>query len=321
MAKQQIDPARVLTPTQLIAAVLVLLVVAIPGLITGAATVGAPAWLPATFGVAAVLDVPLALLFIYKLLTRHRQNITSDEIYERVTVRAFEASLNLDRSLGHAGIDYAALITGVAEGNQQVRDDMAKLLSMMAVLRDYALNSSLPPEVNLNAARALMVERQWSQAAEHFDRYVRQVDADWEIQYARGVAHANTRGGVSADLFALRAYGEAVALAPASAEMNFVARLFAYRGAMAKRLGRLDQAEADLLLARRRASASYEIIDISYNLACVYALGERTSEALAELRQLRNLGGIALVYGHLDDYFQGLRDHGEFKQIVDMRPS
>ena len=56
MTNQQIDPGRVLTPTQLLAAVLALLVIAVPGLIAGAATISSPAWVSAMFAVAAVVD-------------------------------------------------------------------------------------------------------------------------------------------------------------------------------------------------------------------------------------------------------------------------
>ncbi|MFF7987213.1 hypothetical protein ACFZDK_50465 [Streptomyces sp. NPDC007901] len=62
-SRSTIDPAHVLTPTQLLAAVLVLLVVSVPAFIAGAATTTSPGWVPAMFAVAAVLDVPLASPF------------------------------------------------------------------------------------------------------------------------------------------------------------------------------------------------------------------------------------------------------------------
>ena len=263
----------------------------------------------------------MVLLFVYRLLTKHRRSLVNDEVFERTVTRTSEANRDLDHSLARAGVDTTSLITGAAGADQQVRDDLAKLLATMAVLREQTLRDAVSQDAELNVAKALMAERRWAEAAEYFDRYVRRVDADWEVHFARGVAHANSRGGASSDLAALRAVSEAVALAPADAKTNFVARLFSYRGAMAKRLGRLDQAEADLLLARRRATAKYETTDIAYNLAGIYALAGRTTEALAELRQLRNLGGIELVRGHLDDYFRTLRENPEFQQITGLSPA
>ncbi|MFI1170008.1 tetratricopeptide repeat protein [Streptomyces melanogenes] len=316
LSNQQIDPGQVLTPTQLLAAVLVLLVVSVPAFIAGAATTTSPGWVPAMFAVAAVLDVPLALLFVYRLLTKHRQQITSDAVYERAVLRVPHASRDLDESLTHAGIDTEGLVSGTATVDQQVRTALEQMEAVMSILRDRAAEGAVPPDVELNLARALMAERRWAEAAEHFDRYVTQVEVDWEVHFVRGVAHGNTRGGPSSDLSAWRAYNEAIALLPDETEPNVSARLFAYRGAMAKRLGRYDQAESDLQLARRHATANYEITDIAYNLAAVYALAGRRDEALAELRTLRDLGHIDLVRGHLDDYFSTLRQDPEFRRIT-----
>ncbi|MER5466831.1 hypothetical protein ABT010_40735 [Streptomyces sp. NPDC002668] len=269
LGNQQIDPGGVLAPTQLLAAVLVLLLVSVPAFITGAVTATSPSWVPGMFAVAAVIDVPLTLLFIYQLLTKHRQNITNDEVYERAVLLAPRASRGLDESLSQAGVDTASLITGTATADQRVREALAEMEAVVSVLRDRAAGNAVPPDVELSLAKALMAERRWAEASERFDRYVGEVDADWEIHFARGVAHANSRRGPSSDLSALRAMNEAIALVSEDAEANIVARLFAYRGAMAKRLGRYVQAEADLLLARRYATAAYEITDITYNLAAV----------------------------------------------------
>lgn len=321
LSNQRIDPGQVLTPTQLLAAVLVLLVVSVPAFIAGAATTTSPHWVPALFAIAAVLDVPLALLFVYRLLTKYRQQITSDAVYERAVLRAPVASRDLDESLAQAGIDTEGLISGTATADQQVRRALEQMEAVMTILRNRAAEGTVPPDVELNLARALMAERRWAEAAEHFDRYVGQVDPDWEVQFVRGVAHANVRGGSPSDLSAWRAYNEAIVLLPDDADPNIAARLFAYRGAMAKRLRKYDQAEADLQLARRRATASYEIVDIAYNLASVYALAGRRDEAITELRTLHDLGRIDLVRGHLDDYFRPLRDDAEFRQITGIRVS
>lgn len=316
MARQQVDPGRVLTPTQLLAAVLVVLLVTIPALITGAATVDSPSWVPGAFAIGAVAEAPLAMIIVYRLLTKFRSNLVNDERLAEELSRASLTSEHLNESLSKAGVDATSLFTGITATNQEVRAELAKVMGVVSRLEQQGVNSTiLPPDVTLNAAMGLMAEKRWAEAAQYFDVYVRQVD-DWEIHLIRGVAYANQRAGTATNLAALRAYSDAIALAPADADSSLVARLFGYRGAMAKRLGRLDEAESDLLLARRRASESYEIADIAYNLAAVYALGGRKSEALAEIRQLRGLGHVDIVKAHLDDYFMSLRDEPDFQKII-----
>ncbi|WP_037913986.1 tetratricopeptide repeat protein [Actinacidiphila yeochonensis] len=320
MSNQGIDPGRVLAPTQLLAAVLVLLVVSVPAFITGAATVGLPGWVPGMFAVAAVVDVPLTMLFVYQLLTRHRQDILRDDAYERMATLAHRASRGLDASLAQAGVDTESLVAGTAAVDRQVLGYMGQLEASVGALRDLSLAEAVPLDAELNLGRALMAERRWAEAAEHLDRYAGEADAGWEVHYVRGVAHANTRGGTSSDIAALRAYGDAIALLPSDAEPDLVARLFTYRAAAEKRLGRYEQAEADLLLARRKATADYEVTDIAYNLASVYTMAGRRDDALTELRRLRDLDGIGLVRGHLDDYFRSLRDDPDFREVTGISP-
>jgi hypothetical protein len=90
-----------------------------------------------------------------------------------------------------------------------------------------------------------------------------------------------------------------------------------YRGAILKRLGRLDEVEADLQLATKYASNSYEIDDISYNFACVFAMrGDRKQM----MKMIHSIGGnpryLSAVRAHLEDYFSAYRLDGEFLQAI-----
>jgi hypothetical protein len=58
------------------------------------------------------------------------------------------------------------------------------------------------------------------------------------------------------------------------------------------------------------------MIDIAYNLSCVYAMMGRKYDALTALRSLHALGGTNMVVGHLNDYFKGLKGEHEFRQLV-----
>ena len=158
---------------------------------------------------------------------------------------------------------------------------------------------------HLQLAKGHMAQRQWEKAAIHFDKYCALDPLSSEIQFARGVAHANTRGGRVADTNALRAYNEAIAHFEEGRSTNLRARYFAYRGAMLKRLKRLDEAHADLRIALKYADQAFEINDIRYNLAGVHAMMGNREEMMENVKLLqgcrRELMGIR---SHLDDYFK-----------------
>jgi tetratricopeptide (TPR) repeat protein len=109
---------------------------------------------------------------------------------------------------------------------------------------------------------------------------------DWEDYYIRGVNLANERGDSGLNVAALRAYSNAIALAPSSLPSNIRSRLYAYRGALFKRLNRLEEAEQDLVLAQRWATEDREIEDALYNIACVLAMGDSPRDALPLLKRL-----------------------------------
>jgi tetratricopeptide (TPR) repeat protein len=139
---------------------------------------------------------------------------------------------------------------------------------------------------------------------------------DWEDYYIRGVNLANTRGGRQTDVGALRAYNEAITLAHPDLPDNTRSRLHAYRGAILKRLGRLEEAQQDLSLARRWARDDREINDALYNLACVAALEGSRPDALSLLRELisRDAQWSRVVAEKV--YFASLRHDPEFKELT-----
>jgi tetratricopeptide (TPR) repeat protein len=140
---------------------------------------------------------------------------------------------------------------------------------------------------------------------------------DWEDYYIRGVNLANTRGGHETDLAGLRAYNEAIALAPPTTDENIRSRLHAYRGALLKRLRRLDEAMADLLLARQWAHDDREVEDALYNLAGVAALAGNKADAIAHLRELiaRSPHWVGVIAAK-KDYFANLQREPDFKAIM-----
>lgn len=138
----------------------------------------------------------------------------------------------------------------------------------------------------------------------------------WEDYFIRGVNAANSRGGAATNLAALRAYNEAIALAPADLPDNSRSRLHAYRGAILKRLGRLDEAEHDLILAQKLAVETSEVEDSDYNMACVMAMSGRPERALALVQKLvsRNVRWASIL--RASGYFRSLATHPEFTALV-----
>ena len=172
------------------------------------------------------------------------------------------------------------------------------------------------PNFYLELAQGYSSSKQWLKAAENYDKYITFLPKDWEVHFLRGVAYVNTRKGKETNLAALRAYNESIAFMPSNVEKNVKARLFAYRGAVAKRLKRLDEAEADLLLAQKYATADYEVYDIIYNLAAVYAMQGKRSKAFEMVSNLIGRPEMGNVRAHLDDYFSKFSDDSEFNELI-----
>jgi hypothetical protein len=242
--------------------------------------------------------------------------------FEIETVRREEIQLaaQLRRRLG--GIGIVDLASGVAE--RPPDDSLHGLTESLGVLQFMAEEESPTgyspdPAAQFELARGLLAEQAWPLAAEMLDRYTRSKPEDWEAQYARGVAHANSRAGESANLAALHAYNDALVFVPRAHANAWLPRLYAYRGAMLKRLDRLAESESDLLLARRLASGGDERNDISYNLAAVYAMSGKAPEALSEIRSLVGTPFIEAIQAHSDDYFESLADNEDFQALVDRR--
>jgi len=219
--------------------------------------------------------------------------------------------------LDSAGFTTQAMATGRSlaslddESRELIEAVLAKLESAAAIVP--IVDSSW----HLQAGRASAAAGNWPEAASHYDQYTLTHASDWQAQFMRGVAHANTRAGSESDLSALRAYNEAMAFAPISLDENTKARIFDYRGAILKRLSRLEEAEADLQMALNLASKPYEAADIKYNLACVYAMrGDRTRLFIAVNDLQTSPMCLAAIRGHLHDYFARFARDEEFLHLV-----
>jgi Flp pilus assembly protein TadD len=230
----------------------------------------------------------------------------------------------LKTSLGSADLNARSLAQGrsLSDAPEDTRDKVLRLLGELRDAVDTFPEPSgskpmLDPDALLALAEGLMAQSKWLEAGRNLEEYARARPEDWEANNLRGVAFANSRVGFETDLASLRAYNEAIAFLPRDIEPNRKARLFAYRGAMLKRLGRLEEAEADLIIAKRNATRDYEVHDIIYNLAGVFALqGEREKlfEAVQQLSAERNL--LTAIRAHMHDYFVAYSNDDEFLKLI-----
>lgn len=223
-----------------------------------------------------------------------------------------KAKAELDALLKREGVDLNTLSLGkqlsdsaleVRATTQALVDEMKSSLARLAAVE----KTSTPkpkPGWELSLAMGTMAAGSFADAAAHFDAYAKDAGESWQAHFSRGVAHANTRGGRSTDLASLRAYNEAIALAPDDIEANRKARLFAYRGAMLKRLGRLQEAESDIRIALSLAVSEHEVLDARYNLACIHAMRGERQQMFEELTALRDSKRyLRAIAGHMHDYF------------------
>jgi Flp pilus assembly protein TadD len=230
----------------------------------------------------------------------------------------------VQQSLQGADLDSQSLAQGrsLSDVSMDTQDEVRTLLSKLTVATNKLTagtsmrHEEIDPDTTLALAKGLMAERRWLDAGKKFDEYARLRHKDWEASYLRGVAYANTRGGRETNLAALRAYNDAITFAPLD-DPNFRARLFVYRGAMLRRLGRLEEAEADLSMAKRYATRRYEVDDINYNLATIYALRGERDKLLNAVQKLEHSEEyLGAIRAHLNDSFQLFRDDQGFLQAI-----
>ncbi len=236
-----------------------------------------------------------------------------------------KAKAEMDTLLKTEGFDLNSLALGkqLTESAVEVRATAQALVTeMKAKLAELAglekpTDATPDPDWELSLAMGAMAAGSFADAATHFDAYSKDGGDSWQAHFSRGVAHANSRGGHDSDLASLRAYNEAIALAPTDIDLNRRARLFSYRGAMLKRLGRLQEAEADVRMALSTATGTHEVLDGHYNLACIHAMrGERQLMfgELAALRHSRShLGAVA---AHRHDYFAKFAEDPELLALL-----
>ena len=182
--------------------------------------------------------------------------------------------------------DFAQRPHALAVDNE-ARERVADALNDIAALETSSVSDTvLTADQFKDRGQAALVVGNWQQAAKEFNRYIELEPADWEAHYLIAVASANRRGGPDTDRDALKSISDAITFLPSNVGTNLRARVHTYRAAMLKRLGRLDEALADLEFAWGLASTEYERSDTAYNFACVFALMRDKQQMLHWLNQV-----------------------------------
>jgi Flp pilus assembly protein TadD len=230
---------------------------------------------------------------------------------ERLRSELNRLQTDLNAALSKEGLGLEALAVGrdLRDAADVARTQIRSLVDEMQQRLTEFRGQQSPVEPgqaswSLVLAKGEMASGDASAAAALFDEYSSQTGQDWGVHFLRGVAHANAGKGRDSNVAALRAYNEALALAPENLGENTRARVYTYRGAILKRLKRLSEAEADLTHALLLAKTGGEKNDAFYNLAGVYAL---QSDRVRMLDCVNRLGSSeqykAAIRAHLRDYF------------------
>jgi Flp pilus assembly protein TadD len=209
------------------------------------------------------------------------------------------------------------------ELKENVQQTLSNMLGTLNQIHETSSSQKTDnPTWHLELAKGLMATGRWREAASHFEKYVQYDSLNWEIQFSRAISYANSRGGRSTDLSAIRAINEAIILSGEDKDLDndLRARMFSYRAAAWKRLGRLEEAEADLEVAAKFAERDYEMLDIKYNRACIYAMRGHRQQLIDTVRSMQGHKGYAALYSgmrsHLHDYFAEFADDTEFLTLI-----
>jgi tetratricopeptide (TPR) repeat protein len=229
----------------------------------------------------------------------------------------------LEEVLKGEGVTIHNLALGqtLKESNNEVKNLIAELSEKMTMqIKEISDNGIRQDQIisqsQLTLAKAQMARGSFNDAATNFEQYTTNEKASWEVHFSKAVNLANLRQGKISNAASARAYSDAISLLPNNIDPNTRARVFGYRGAIFKRLGRFDESEADLKIAQKYATADYEVDDIHYNLSCVYAMQGNKNEMLSNVLKIKNKKIIHTIEHHLYDYFEQFANDEDFKYLL-----
>jgi|GEM_PF-6377692 len=200
--------------------------------------------------------------------------------------------------------------------DELIKKMMEKIDSLETLL---PLQASVISDSQLTLAKAQMAKGNLIDAADRFEEYTALSEASWEVYFSKAVNLANLRKDEHSNRASIKAYNDALNQLPSNINLNIKARIFSYRAAMLKRVNRLDEAESDLLLGKKLATATYEIDDINYNLACVYAMQGNKERMLDAISCIQHPASLKSIRHHMGDYFEKFRNDTDLANMLSLQ--
>jgi tetratricopeptide (TPR) repeat protein len=325
MESQKLDPEKIGTPFQLLAAAMVFVVLLDGTLLSAAAVLEEVPGASMILVIAAVAYPPVLLGGLFVLQTRYRDKLLGDDAFLRME----EGANELRDSLRASGFDPTNLsgwapTAGLSLTDQdEIRNramELERLLS--ASLKEDDGQLKAVADASRELGHAALAQAKWREGAEHLGDYLAFNPKAWSEWFAQGTAYANTREGAETDSLSIFAYTRALETMPEDVPASTKARIYTYRAGVLKRNPQnFDAAIAGLEKAREFAEeGSYEADDVHYNLAAILSMRGETDAAMHELRQIKDPWYFEAINGHIDDYFANLADRADFRHLLEASP-
>ena len=200
--------------------------------------------------------------------------------------------------------------------NSEVENNIQEILNKMEILQTK-LHIETDAESYLSMAEGYYSKKEWEKAAIYFEKAASIFKDNWEIHLSKAISIANTRKSANSNIEALKAYNDAITYLPDSIDTHIKGRIYIYRGAMYKRLSRLEEAENDIQYGLTMTDRKYEVLDATYNLACIYAMKGNKEKMLMTIKLLK--GEKRFIKGikfQLNNYFKKYREDEDLKKLI-----
>ena len=325
MSAQKLEPDKIGTPFQLLAATMVFIVLLDGAFLSSAAVLDGVPGASITLVIAAVVYPPVVLTGIFVLQTRFRDMLLGDDAYLELKRKVGDLRQSVDASgfdvTRIPGTSSAAGLSSDATDAIENRADELERAMGEGMVRWSAPQRDLVAEAARELGRAALAQGRWREGADRLAEYLAVKPDDWAEWFAQGTAFANAREGATTDTLSVLAYTRALESKPADADDTATARMYAYRAGVLKRdRGKWQLAEDDLERARELAQdGTYESDDIHYNWAAILAMRGEADAAVRELVEISDPWYFEAVAEHEDDYFANLKDRPDFRQWIDRK--
>jgi tetratricopeptide (TPR) repeat protein len=171
---------------------------------------------------------------------------------------------------------------------------------------------------HLSIGNGYIVNKEWEKATYHLGLASQVYPQDSNIHFTRGVCYANIRGGIDSDRKSIEAYSQAI-IYLSDEKKETRNKAYIYRGAMYKRLGKLDEAENDINFGLSNTGSKHIKADGLYNLACIHSMKNDKENLLEVIKLIKQTDSsyLSAIKYHFMDYFRNFKDDDAFKKAID----